>query len=93
MYNIISEEFLTLCEEYLINESEGKSITEKLKSKLVGDTLKDMYASENRNQFARELMEPLFVDQVSMREQIKMPTEAELRVEMKDALQGIVFVH
>ena len=93
MYNIISEEFLTLCEEYLINESEGTSITEKLKSKLVGDTLKDMYASENRNQFARELMEPLFVDQVSMREQIKMPTEAELRVEMKDALQGIVFVH
>ena len=93
MYSIISEEFLLLCEEYLINEDEGTAITEKLKSKLVGDTLKDMYASEDRNLFARDLMEPLFVEQASERAQIKMPTEAELRLEMKDALQGIVFVH
>ena len=84
---------MLLCEEYLINEDEGTAITEKLKSKLVGDTLKDMYASEDRNLFARDLMEPLFVEQASERAQIKMPTEAELRLEMKDALQGIVFVH
>jgi hypothetical protein len=93
MFKIISDEFLVLCEEYLINESEGAAITDKLKSKLVGDVLKDMYASDNRNKFARDLMEPLFVEQAKNRPVIKMPTEAELRSEMKEALHGVVFVH
>lgn len=93
MFNIISSEFLVLCEEHLINENEGAAITDKLKSKLVGDVLKDMYASDNRNKFARDLMEPLFIEQANNRAVIKMPSAAELRSEMKDALHGIVFVH
>ena len=93
MYNIISDEFLLLCDEYLINMNEGSAITEKLKTKLSGDTLKDMYASKDRKQFARKLMEPLFEEQVSGRELIKVPTAADLRTEMKNALEGIVFVH
>lgn len=93
MYSIISDQFLLLCDEYLISEEEGKKIVYKLKSKLVGDTLKDMYASKDRNKFAYELMEPLFVEQVKNRKQIKMPTEIELRAEMKKSFQGVVFIH
>ena len=93
MFNIISEEFTKLCGAYLISEEEGTHIVEALKGKLVGDVLKDMYASDNRNQFARDLMEPLFVEEVKQRPMIITPTEEELRYEMKKALQGVVFIH
>ena len=52
-----------------------------------------MYASEDRNQFARDLMEPLFIDQVKQRTVIVIPTEEDLRYEMKQTLQGVVFIH
>lgn len=93
MFKIINDEFVILSQEYLINENEGITITDKLKSKLAGDTLKDVYASKNRNKMARELMEPLFIEQAETRKQITMPTEDELRSEMKTALNGIVFIH
>ena len=93
MFKIISEEFTTLCEDYLISETEGIHIADALKNKLVGDVLKDMYASENRQQFARDLLEPLFVEETAKRPPIVMPTEEELRYGMKSTLQGVVFIH
>ena len=93
MFNIISEEFTVLCGDYLINEEEGTQIAEALKGELIGDVLKDMYASEDRTQFARNLMEPLFVAETSQRSPIVVPTEEELRYQMKQMLQGIVFIH
>lgn len=93
MFNIISEEFTILCSDYLINEEEGTHIAEALKGKLIGDVLKDMYASEDRTQFARDLMEPLFVAETSLRSPIVVPTTEDLRYQMKQMLQGIVFIH
>lgn len=93
MFKIISEEFTTLCGDYLISETEGIHIADALKNKLVGDVLKDMYASENRQQFARDLLEPLFVEETAKRPPIVMPTEEELRYGMKSTLQGVVFIH
>lgn len=93
MFAIISEEFTQLCVDYLINEEEGTLLADGLKSVLLGDTLKDMYASEDRHQFARDLIEPLFVEVVKSRPGILNPNEEELRYEMLDALNGIVFVH
>lgn len=93
MFNIISEEFITFCENYLIDEDEGIRIIENLNLLLSGDVLKDMYASENREQFAKDLIEPLFVETVEMRDEIIVPTEEELRYTMKENLQGIVFIH
>lgn len=93
MFKIISDEFTELCGEYLINEEEGSRLVDKLDSVLIGDVLKDMYASEDREVFARELIEPLFVDEVKARPAIVTPTEEELRYEMKETLQGVVFIH
>ena len=93
MYNIIVEEFTELCSEYLITEEEGARIVEELKTLLVGDVLKEMYAAEDRRVFADELIEPLFEEEVSRRETIVLPTMDALRYQMKDTLQGIVFVH
>lgn len=93
MYQLISDEFLGLCSDYLINDEEGTRIADKLSSVLIGDVVKDMYASENRQQFARDLLEPLFLAEVEQREAIKMPTAEELRYQMKTTLHGVVFIH
>lgn len=93
MLAIIDDEFTTLSEEYLINEDEADTIIECLQEKLTGEVLKDMFASENQNEFARKLMEPLFETQVAKREKIKAPTEAEMRQELKESLNGVVFIH
>lgn len=52
-----------------------------------------MYASDDRNKFASDLIEPLFIEEVRTREKIITPTEEELRYSMKDNLKGIVFIH
>ena len=93
MFNIISEEFTVLCGDYLINEEECDRLVDSLDSVLIGDVLKDMYASDDRNKFASELIEPLFIEEVKTREKIITPTEEELRYSMKDNLKGIVFIH
>ena len=93
MFNIISDEFTLLCGNYLINENEGNKLVDELNSVLIGDVLKDMYASEDRNKFAKELIEPLFIEAVKNRDKIITPTEDELRYSMKENLQGIVFIH
>lgn len=93
MFDIISEQFLIMCEDYIISEEEGTVITEELSKILDGDILKDMYASENREEFAQKLMEPLFEEQIKKRPEIEIPTEAEMRWEYKEMLQGVVFIH
>lgn len=52
-----------------------------------------MYASEDREVFAENLMEPLFEEQVKQREKIVLPAEDEVRTEMKAMLQEIVCIH
>ena len=93
MYDIVSEKFQSLSEDYLVSEEEGAAITEKLQTVLSGETLEEMYASEDREVFAENLMEPLFEEQVKQREKIVLPAEDEVRTEMKAMLQEIVCVH
>lgn len=93
MYDIISEQFQVLSVDYLINEQEGAAITGKLQTTLTGENLKEMYSSEDRSSFAISLMEPLFEEQIQKRGKIVLPTEDEVRTEMKASLKEIVYVH
>lgn len=93
MYAIISDEFSLCAVDYVINEEEAEEIVEELKNKLAGDTLKDMYASEDRNQVARDILEPLFEEQVAKRTYIEMPSDEDIRYSYKATMQGIVFIH
>lgn len=93
MAAIISDEFTQLCYEYLINEEEGTRLADGLSSVLLGNTLKEMYASKDRAKFARDLIEPLFIEEVKNRPDILSPSDEELRYEMINALEGIVFIH
>lgn len=93
MFEIIKCEFQSLAEDFLISQSEADSIMSVLQENLNNNTIKDMYSSEDRNKFARELMMPLFQDQVKLREKIIIPAEDEIRTAILKDLNGVVFLH
>lgn len=93
MVEIIQADFQQMASDYLINEDEAEQITAKLSEELSGDTLKDMFKSEDREAFAEELLEPLFSEQVAARETFDVPTEEEMRTELIASLDGVVYVH
>ena len=93
MYEIISDKFETMSGDYLIDMDEANGLVDDLKNELSGSVLKDMYQSDNRAQFAEDLMKPLFEAKVASREEINIPTEEEARKEMVRMFNGIVFMH
>ena len=93
MMDIISKEFASLCNDYVVNETEGRLLTEQLQNLLDGETLQEMHASADREVFAREIMDPLFEKQIKQREKLKIPSEEVIRKDMKETLHGIVFIH
>ena len=93
MFEIIQTQFAQLASDYLIDEKEGESIAKGLKGVLTESKLKDMFASSNRDAFAKDLMEPLFVKEVKSRDKISVPNSEVIRSEMKKDLKGVVFIH
>ena len=93
MYEVLDEVYAQLAEEYLIVTAEGDAIAASLAERLDDNTLKDMYASEDRGRFADELLRPLFEEQVATRLFVENPTDAMVRSATLEALQGIVFIH
>ena len=64
MVRIIEKVFSKLSEEYLLNSKEAEQAVNQLQSILTGGLLKDMFASSNREEFAKNLrpfsdMEPI----------------------------------
>ena len=93
MLSIVQDEFHNLGVEYLIDENEAEEIANNLATVLNGTKLKDMFASEDRIAFAREMMMPLFEEEIGKRKNIAMPTDEEMRFQLKEELQGVVFIH
>jgi len=93
MFEIIKDEFQVLGEEFLLSQDEANNVVDKVQTELTGSVLKDMYASEDRIAFARNLMTPIFEEQVQMHSEIDVPSEAEVRLAMLNDLNGIVFLH
>lgn len=93
MYAIIEDTYTELANDYIVTEGEAKEIADSLNKKLSDKTLKDMYSSKDRKEFAKNLMEPLFESQVAKREKITPPSEEEIRSELVSDLEEIVFIH
>lgn len=93
MYAIIEDTYTELANDYIVTEGEAKEIADSLNKKLSDKTLKDMYSSKDRKEFAKNLMEPLFESQVAKREKITPPSEEEIRSELVSDLDEIVFIH
>ncbi len=93
MYDITEKEFCSLCEDYMVSETEAKNIVNALNDKLDDNMFKNMYQSENREKYIRMVLVPLFIAEVEKREKIEAPTEEEMRAALKKELKGVVFIH
>lgn len=93
MYAILIDVYKEGCVDYLLNEQEASDVANKLSQQLNTDKLKDMHSSENRKEYAEKLLEPLFLEVIKKRPQIKVATEREVRDEMKKVSKGIIFIH
>lgn len=89
MLKILQIVFEELSAEYLLNKEEAEKIVQKLKDKLSGSLLKDMYSSAKKKQFAKKLLVPLIEDVVTKREKIKVPTEDEAINSLKTVLEDL----
>lgn len=93
MYDIVTEEFQKLSEEYLVSENEADAIVESIKDIFTAKVLQDMFASDDRNKYAYDLMKPYFDKEIEKREKISLPSEEELRLTYKDMFKGIIYIH
>ena len=93
MVRIIEKVFSELASDYLLNQKEAERVVDKLKDELkediTGKILKNMFASTDRKQFARELLVPLIENEVKKRRFIKTPTDEEMTQGLKMVLEEI----
>ncbi|MDO5040347.1 hypothetical protein [Clostridium sp.] len=89
MVNIIEKVFTKLAEDYLLNKKEAENIIDKLKDELTGSFLKDMFASSDREMFAKNRLEPMVEEEVKKRKKIKMPSDKEIANGLRKVLEDL----
>lgn len=89
MVKIVEKVFTQLAEDYLLNKKEAENIIDKLKDKLTGKLLKDMFASSNRERFAKNILEPLVEEEVKKRRVIKIPSAIEMSNGLRKVLEEL----
>jgi len=90
MVRIIQRVFEDIASEYLLSKNEAEKCTDKLKEKLDGKKLKDMFASVDREKFARNMLMPIAESEVIKRKKIKVPSDEQMIVALRGVLEEIV---
>lgn len=89
MVDILQSVFMELSQEYLLNAKEAEKCIDTLSLQLTGSILRDMFASEDRNAFADQLIRPIMEDRVSKRTMVHVPNRGALTQALKTALEAI----
>ena len=89
MVKIIQDVFTDMASEYLLNNKEAEKIVDKLRDQLNGKTLKNMFASQDRKKFARDLLTPIIEKELSKRKVIGTPTTEQMVNSVKEVLLEI----
>lgn len=87
MQEILGKSFTKLAEDYLLSESEAKTVLERLGDKLSIDILRDMYAASSRSQFANNLIEPIIQEVAKARTKISLPSIEQLANGVEEILE------
>ena len=78
MLDVITAQFNKMAVENLLNEEEGNKVIEALNRKIDAKLLKDMYASDSREKFARDsILQPAVDEVVKSRAVIVLPPDEE----------------
>lgn len=89
MVRIIQKQFESLAQDYLLNQKEAEKCVDRLGEKLDGKLLKDMFASKNRKEFARNLLVPIVEDETQKRKHIKAVPDERIALSLKEVLEDI----
>lgn len=89
MVRIIENVFQLLASDYLLNQKEAENVVDNLKNDLTGGTLKDMFASSNRENFAKKLLTPHIEKEIKKRKKIILPSDEEMQKCLCDVLEEI----
>ena len=89
LVKIFEERFSVLAQDYLLSRKEAEKVADRLKDKLDGKTLKDMYASEDKTQFADDILIDIIEQQVSKRKPIHLPSDDMILDGLREILENI----
>jgi gas vesicle protein len=89
MLKKIEAVFGQLAEDYLLTEKEAKLVIDEFQQRDMPDTLRDMYASNNRHEFARNILEPLIEGQAKNRKKIKLPDDSEVIKQVANIIENL----
>ena len=89
MIRIIQKEFEDLAQDYLLNQKEAEKSVDKLSNILDGKMLKDMYASSDRSEYARNLLIPIIENEVKKRKYVGKVTNKQMVRSLKEVLEDI----
>ena len=93
MVEIITTQFTHLANSYLITQAEGDQAVKSLQAKLYVNNsklLKDMFESNNKLMFARNLITPIFEDIAENRSFIALPDEDQILYALNAMLAEVV---
>lgn len=89
MVSIVESVFTDMAAEYLLSRKEAEKAVDRLRDKLDGKTLKDMYASGNKKKFARELLTPIIQKETTCRPVIHALSERQMVTSVREVLEEI----
>lgn len=91
MIKIIQDEFESLATDYLLSKKEVEITVATLERELSanGGKLKDMFASDNRRQFARNMLTPIIESETRKRKYIANVSEEKMAESLKQVLEEI----
>lgn len=92
MVKIIESVFTDMAAEYLLSQKEAEKSVDRLRDKLDGKTLKNMYASEDRKRFARNLLIPIIERETACRPIIPALNENQMLASIREVLEEIADV-
>ena len=89
MVSIMENVFVELATDYLLTQKEVEQTVELIGGSITQGLLKDMYASDNRKEFAKQLLTPLVEIVISQRKHIPELTLNEMQSGLKLLLEEI----
>ena len=89
MVRIIQKAFEELAVDYLLSQKEAEKSVDRLGEKLDGKMLKDMFASSDRKEYARNLLIPIIENETKNRKHIAAVSDERLALSLRNVLEDI----
>ena len=90
MLAVVEDVFGTLCVEYMLTREEAEAVVGDFQALDLPDTLRDMYATDDRRVYARGVLEPLFEDRVESRVRVALPSSEDLSEGTRQVLEELL---